>query len=135
MGGEVPLKPIGREEIHKLETALLLGTLFSPKVLELLRNPDERLTWVDSLAVAAGALAREKAGMTISQIAEDLGRSEGTIRNHLKGKTKAGELVIETYNKFVREGVKIEIEAWSEAQTKLDIVKQKLKEILQMLES
>nr|MDO8043158.1 hypothetical protein [Candidatus Baldrarchaeota archaeon] len=62
---EVPLKPIGREEIHKLESALLVGTLFRSEVLEALKNPEERLTWVDSLAVAAGALAREKAGMSV----------------------------------------------------------------------
>ena len=106
---EVPLKPIGREEIHKLESALLVGTLFRSEVLEALKNPEERLTWVDSLAVAAGALAREKAGMPVSEIAEDLGRSESTIRNHLTGKTKAGKLVRETYDRFAREGVKIEI--------------------------
>ena len=106
---EVPLKPIGREEIHKLESALLVGTLFRSEVLEALKNPEERLTWVDSLAVAAGALAREKAGMSVSEIAEDLGRSESTIRNHLTGKTKAGKLVRETYDRFAREGVKIEI--------------------------
>jgi len=106
---EVPLKPIGREEIHKLESALLVGTLFRSEVLEALKNPEERLTWVNSLAVAAGALAREKAGMSVPEIAEDLGRSETTIRNHLTGKTKAGKLVKETYDRFVREGVKIEI--------------------------
>ncbi len=106
---EVSLKPIGREEIHKLESALLVGTLFRSEVLEALKNPEERLTWVDSLAVAAGALAREKAGMSVSEIAEDLGRSESTIRNHLTGKTKAGKLVRETYDRFAREGVKIEI--------------------------
>jgi len=106
---EVPLKPIGREEIHKLESALLIGTLFCSEVLEALKNPEERLTWVDSLAVAAGALAREKAGMSVSEIAEDLGRSEATIRNHLTGKTKAGKLVRETYDRFAREGVKIEV--------------------------
>lgn len=50
---------MGRDEIHKLEAALLVGTLLSPEVIELLRGPEERLTWVDSLAVAAAALARE----------------------------------------------------------------------------
>jgi len=131
---EISLKPMGRDEIHKLETALLLGTLFSSKVLELLKNPDERLTWVDSLAVAAGAIAREKAGMTVSQIAEDLGRSEATIRNHLKGKTKAGELVTETYNRFVKEGVKIEFENVSELREKIQAIKEKLKEVIEELD-
>ena len=134
MSEEISLKPMGRDEIHKLETALLLGTLFSSKVLELLKNPDERLTWVDSLAVAAGALAREKAGMPVSQIAEDLGRSEATIRNHLKGKTKAGELVMETYNRFVKEGVKIEFENVSEIRNKIQKIREDLKAIIEELD-
>lgn len=57
---EVPLNPIGREEIHRLESVLLFATLFRPEVIELIKDPAERLTWVDSLAVAAGAIAREK---------------------------------------------------------------------------
>lgn len=107
MSEEIPLNPVGREEIHKLETALLITSIFSPTVLEELENPKERLTWVDSLAVAAAALAREKAKMTIPQIAEELGRSEATIRNHLQGKTKAGQIVRETYERFLKEGVRI----------------------------
>ncbi|MEM2084069.1 MAG: transcriptional regulator [Nitrososphaerota archaeon] len=106
---EISLSPIGKEEIHKLEYALLIGTLFRPEILEMLRNPEERLTWVDSLAVAAAAIAREKAKMTISQIAEELGRTEATIRNHITGKTEAGKLVRETYERFVKEGVKLDI--------------------------
>lgn len=47
--------------------------------------------------------------MPVSEIAEDLGRSEETIRNHLTWKTKAGKLARETYERFAREGVKIEI--------------------------
>lgn len=61
------------------------------------RNSAERLTWVDSLAVAAGAIAREKARMNVSEIAKELGRTEQTIRKHLKGETKAGKVVRETY--------------------------------------
>jgi len=109
VSGEVPLTPIGREQIHKLESALLIGTILRPDVLEELRKAEERLTWVDSLAVAAAALAREKAKMTVSQIADELGRSEATIRNHLGGKTKAGQIVRETYERFLREGVKLEL--------------------------
>ena len=56
----------------------------------------------DSLAVAAGALAREKAGIPVSRIAEELGRSEATIRNHLGGRTEAGRLVWETYEMLRR---------------------------------
>ncbi len=106
---EIPLTPIGREQIHKLESALLIASIFSPRVLEELENPRERLTWIDSLAVAAAALAREKAKMSIPQIAEELGRTEATIRNHLQGKTKAGQIVRETYERFLREGVKIQL--------------------------
>ncbi|MCD6535924.1 MAG: transcriptional regulator [Thaumarchaeota archaeon] len=107
MSEEVPLTPVGRDQIHKLESALLIASIFSPTVLEELENPKERLTWIDSLAVAAAALAREKAKMSVSQIADELGRSEATIRNHLQGKTKAGQIVRETYERFVREGVSI----------------------------
>lgn len=114
MSEEVSLSPIGREQIHKLEYALLVGTLFRSEVLEELRNPSERLTWVDSLAVAAAALARERAKMTVSQIAEDIGRTEATVRNHLTGKTKAGQLVRQTLEKFLREGVKIELPSMKE---------------------
>ena len=139
MSEEIPLSPMGREDIHKLEYALLVGTLFRPEVLEELRNPSERLTWIDSLAVAASALAREKAKMPLSKIAEELGRTEATIRNHLQGKTKAGELVLKTYEKFVKEGVKIEIpvakEIPVEAEEKLKEVEGKLKEAENRLKS
>ncbi|MCD6373593.1 MAG: hypothetical protein J7L37_08655 [Thermococcus sp.] len=100
---EVPLNPVGREEIHRLESILLFATLFRPEVIELIKDPAERLTWVDSLAVAAGAIAREKAGMTVREIAEELGRTEQTIRKHLKGETKAGQLVRETYE-LIKQG-------------------------------
>ncbi|WP_209476546.1 hypothetical protein [Thermococcus stetteri] len=100
---EVPLNPMGREEIHRLESILLFATLFRPEVIELIKDPAERLTWVDSLAVAAGAIAREKAGMTVTEIAEELGRTEQTIRKHLKGETKAGQLVRETYE-LIKQG-------------------------------
>lgn len=80
---EIPLSPVGREQIHKLEAILLVNSILRPEVLEELRNPEERITWVDSLAVAAAALAREKAKMTVPRIAEEIGRTEATIRNHL----------------------------------------------------
>jgi len=48
--------------------------------------------------------------MAVPQVAEELGRSEATIRNHLTKRTKAGQLVWQTYERFVREGVKIDIE-------------------------
>ncbi len=103
----IPLRPTGKSEIQRLEMALIIATLYSPDVLELIRDPVERATWVDSLAVAAAALAREKAGYTISQIADEVGRSEATIRAHLQGKTKAGKLVIQTYEKLKRGELKI----------------------------
>jgi len=109
LGEEISLSPISKEEIHKLEAALLVGTLFRPEVIQELHDPKERLTWVDSLAVATAALAREKAKMPVSRIADELGRSEATIRNHLAGKTKAGQLVRETFERFAREGVKIDV--------------------------
>jgi probable regulatory domain-containing protein len=104
---QIPLNPVGRQDIHKLETILLTATLLRPEVLDMIRTSTERLTWVDSLAVAAGALAREKAGMTLSQIAEELGRTEQTVKKHLKEESKAGQLVKETYEMIktlVKEG-------------------------------
>ena len=113
MSVEVPLNPIGREEVHRLEGVLLFATLFRPEVIELIKNPEERLTWVDSLAVAAGAIAREKAGMTVREIAEELGRTEQTIRKHLKGETKAGQLVRETYD-LIKQGKLDDLVRWIE---------------------
>jgi len=104
---QIPLTPVGRKEIHKLETTLLIATLLRPEVLKMVKESSERLTWVDSLAVAAGALAREKAGMNLSQIAEEIGRTKQTIRKHLKEGSKAGQLVRETYEiikNLVKEG-------------------------------
>jgi len=98
----VPLRPTSKREIKLLETALIVGTLYRPDIMELIKDPLEKATWLDSLAVAAAALAREKAGYTVSQIAEELGRSETTIRAHLSGKTKAGKIVRETYEKVTR---------------------------------
>jgi len=106
---EIPLKPLSRSDIHKLETALMIATLLREDVLQKVRESSERLTWIDSLAVAAGALARSRAGMTVEQIADDLGRSESTIRRHLSGRTEAARLVEETYRHFIREGVRIEL--------------------------
>jgi len=101
---EVPLKPLGREDIQKLEAVLLLGTVSRKDVIEKMRSadPKDRITWIDSLAVAAGALAREKAGMAVTRIADELGRGEQTVRAHLTGKTEAGKLVRETYEMLVR---------------------------------
>jgi hypothetical protein len=96
----IPLNPLGKSDIKKLETFLLIGTLYRPEVLELIKDPNERSTWIDSLAIAAAAYARYKAGMPISLIADELGRSEESIRNHISGKTKAGSLIIETYEKI-----------------------------------
>ncbi|AAD35456.1 transcriptional regulator [Thermotoga maritima MSB8] len=136
--------PVTKEEIHQLETALLVGTLFRKEVLEEIRNSAERLTWVDSLAVAAGALARAKAGMTASEIAEELGRTEATIREHVKGETKAGKLVNETYELLkegklsveglIGEGIKV-VTTTTGSDEKLQEVKKELEEIKQKLES
>lgn len=103
----IPLRPTSRKEIQQLETALIIGTLYRPEVVELIRDPLERATWVDSLAVAAAAFAREKAGYTVPQIAEEVGRSEAMIRAHLQGKTKAGRLVKETYELLARNQLKL----------------------------
>lgn len=106
---EVPVRPVSKREIKQLEAMLIIGTLFRPDVIQAALNKEEFLTWVDSLAVAATALAMEKAGYTVSQIAEELGRTEATIRRHLKGETKAGKLVRETYEMLVRGELKLAV--------------------------
>ncbi|MCD6458972.1 MAG: transcriptional regulator [Thermoproteales archaeon] len=87
----------------------MISTLLRKDVINKIRESSERITWIDSLAVAAAALARSKAGMTVAAIADDIGRTEATIRRHLSGKSEAGKLVLGTYNKFIKEGVKIEL--------------------------
>ncbi len=109
MGEEIPLKPLGKEDIRKLESALLTMALFSKETLDELQNPHERLTWVDSLYVAAAAFAREKAGMPLSQIAEEVGVTEATLRRHLRGETKAGQMIIKAYERLSKEGFKVEL--------------------------
>jgi len=133
---EVPLKPTGKEDIRKLESALLVMALFDKETFEAIKNPAERLTWVDSLYTAAAALAREKAGMPLSKISEEIGVSEASIRKHLKGETKAGKLVLQIYGKLVKEGFKIEfpeIVKENIEQFKKDIM-QKIEEIEKKIE-
>jgi len=60
---------------------------------------------MDSLAVVA--FARYKASIPVTQIADELGRSEHSIRNHINEKTKAGKPVAETYEKLRRGELKL----------------------------
>ncbi len=142
---KIPFSPVGREEIHRLESILLFATLFRPEVFEMIKSSAERLTWVDSLAVAAGALAREKAKMSVREIAKELGRVEQSVRNHLKGESKAGKLVKETYallkegrlneimnfieNIGKKEKMEEEKEEKIEAERKLEKLKEELEKI------
>ncbi|CAB3289566.1 conserved protein of unknown function [Methanocaldococcus lauensis] len=131
----IPLVPTSRTEIDKLEHVLILGTLFRPEILDLIKDPIEKVTWVDSLAIAAGALAREKAGYTIREIADELGRTEQTIRKHLKGETKAGKLVIETYEMLKRGELNIEeVEKFLEAVVRKEDIEEKLANIKKLEE-
>ncbi len=107
----IPVRPTSSKEVRELEIALVIGTLFRPEVIKSITEPREFTTWVDSLAVAAGALAREKAGYPVSKIADELGRTEATIRRHLSGETKAGQLVKETYEMLVRGRLRLEVPA------------------------
>ena len=151
---EIPLKPITKEDIRKLELALILGTLFRSEVLQQIRDAEDKVTWLDSLVIAAAALARDRAGIPISIIAEELGRSETTIRNHLTGRTEAGRLVKETYEMLLKKGGRIEEllaisismnidklrkriyeleQEVKELRSKLEFVKSKLTEIIAQL--
>ncbi len=154
----VPIKPTSAKEIRELEIALIIGTLFREDVIKEIMEPREFTTWVDSLAVAAGAIARAQAGYPISKIAEELGRTETTIRNHIQGKTKAGQLVLETLEMLKRGKLQIAIpvapceqkaegeaeelkkkleeaeKKISELENKLSAVKEKLTEALKVIE-
>ena len=127
---KVNLNPTSRQEIHQLETVLLVKTLFRPDVVEMIKDPAERVTWLDSLAVAAGAFARRQAGMTITEIAEELGRTEATIRKHLNKETKAGKLVAETLEELRKKGGEVEFELVDalEFRAKVNKVKEAIKE-------
>ncbi len=129
----VPLKPIGKEDIKKLELALILGTLFREDVIEQIRSAEDKVTWLDSLVVAAAALARERAGIPVARIAEELGRTEATIRNHLGGKTEAGRIVKETYKILVESGGKLEIEIPGRRIVELD--REKVKKLRNLLDN
>mgnify|MGYP001772802783 CR=1 FL=1 len=129
MSEEIPLKPMGKEDIRKLELALILGTLFREDVIEKIRSATDRVTWLDSLVVAAGALARERAGYDVSRIAEELGRSEHTIRNHLAKKTEAGELVADTYERIRSSGGRLELPMISLAPRELQELRKRVEEL------
>lgn len=128
---QVPLRPIGLKQVRELEIALVIASIFRKEVFDEILKPSDFTTWLDSLAIAAGALAREKAGYPISKIAEELGRSESTIRNHLQGKTKAGKIVRETYDTLRREGgrVRLYIPLAPSISEELEKLKTKLKDL------
>jgi len=130
----VPLRPIGAKEVRELELALIIATMLRSDVFNEVLEPREFTTWLDSLAVAAGALAREKAGYPVSRIAEELGRTEATIRNHLQGKTKAGKLVMETYEMLKKGRIRLALLAQSmeeveELKTRVKELEDKLREV------
>jgi hypothetical protein len=129
----IPLNPLGKNDIKKLETFLLIGTLYRPEVLELIKDPNERSTWIDSLAIAAAAYARYKAGMPISLIADELGRSEESIRNHISGKTKAGSLIIETYEKIKSGQLNLTL-SFNSSNKELDDLKNQVKNLKEEIE-
>ena len=131
---EIPLKPLGKNEIKKLELALIFGTLFRPDVIERVKNSEDRLTWLDSLVVAAASIARQKAGYTVSMIADEVGRSEATVRNHLEGKTEAGKLVRETLKFIAESGGKLEIKLPPELEAKPLISKETYEKIRSTVE-
>jgi len=106
----IPLNPIGKKEIEELQNYLLFATMFRKEVLDLMKDPSERLTWMDSLFVAAASIARAKARMSLREIAGEVGRTEQTIKKHLDGETKAGKLVLETYELLKKGELKVEVE-------------------------
>ncbi|AAL64705.1 helix-turn-helix domain-containing protein [Pyrobaculum aerophilum] len=132
---EIPVKPIGREDIRKLESALLVMSLYDRETLEAIKDPSARVTWVDSLYIAAAAFARERAGMPVSKIAEELGVTEATVRRHLKGETKAGQLVMRIYERLLKEGFKVELppELAEQCEAKVKELREKLEKVKKAL--
>ncbi|MEM5821330.1 MAG: transcriptional regulator [Candidatus Aenigmatarchaeota archaeon] len=106
----IPLNPVGKKEIEELQNYLFFATLFRKDVLELAKDPEERLTWVDSLFVAAASIARAKVRMSLREIATEVGRTEQTIKKHIDGESKAGKLVLETYELLKKGELKNEVE-------------------------
>jgi probable regulatory domain-containing protein len=129
----IPLNPLGKNDIKKLETFLIIGTLYRQEILELIKDPNERSTWMDNLAIAAAAYARYKAGMPINLIADELGRPEETIRNHISGKTKAGSLIIETYEK-IKSGQLNLVLLFNSSNKELDDLKNQVKNLKEEME-
>ena len=129
----IPLNPLGKNDIKKLETFLIIGTLYRPEILELIKDPNESSTWIDSLAIAAAAYARYKAGMPISLIADELGRSEESIRDNISGKTKAASLIIETYEK-IKLGQLNLILSFNSSNKELDDLKNQVKNLKEEIE-
>lgn len=99
---ELPLKPINKREIRLLEAALVVGSILTLEIRELLNDPIERVNWMDSVSVAAASMARHAAGMTISEIAMELDRSELLIKSHLESRTTAGKIIARIYEKLVK---------------------------------
>jgi len=129
----IPLNPLGKNDIKKLETFLIIGTLYRPEILELIKDPNESSTWIDSLAIAAASYARYKAGMPISLIADELGRSEESIRDNISGKTKAASLIIETYEK-IKLGQLNLILSFNSSNKELDNLKDQVKNLKEEIE-
>ena len=131
----VPLKPLGKEDIRRLELALLITALGSPEAYEELRGEKQHLTWVDSLFVAAAALARDKAGVPVSKIADELGVSEETVRKHLRGETRAAQIIRLAYERIAREGFRgLQTTAQCVPQDKVNRARQLLEEALRELQ-
>ena len=133
---EVPLKPLGKEDIRRLELALLITALGSPEAYEDLRGERQHLTWVDSLFVAAAALARDKAGVPVSKIADELGVTEETVRKHLRGETRAGQIIRRAYERIAKEGFKgLQPQQPPQLEERLRRVRQLLEEALKELQA
>jgi predicted transcriptional regulator len=82
------------------------------------------------LYTAAAVLAREKAGIPISKISEELGVTEATIRIYLKGETRARELVLKAYERLAKEGFKINLPEIIESD-----INKKLRKVKELLEA
>ena len=134
-GEEVPLKPLGKEDIRRLELALLITALGSPEAYEELRGERQHLTWVDSLFVAAAALARDKAGIPVSKIADELGVTEETVRKHLRGETRAGQIIRRAYERIAKEGFRGLQPQQPQLEERLRRVRQLLEEALKELQA
>jgi predicted transcriptional regulator len=71
--------------------------------------------------------------MPVPKISEELGITEATVRRHLKGETKAGQMILKAYEKLAKEGFKVDLPEIIKVQNLQNILKRIIKLISSFL--